>query len=104
MKEEPLFNAWHSNAMIIGTQGNPGFAISMQEKRYFTRPLTHQPACAASPGAARRRAGTPGLRGAGDNRAAPIRDDANRCPGPAAIRTAAVRLGPGAGALKRGRR
>jgi hypothetical protein len=35
MKEEASFNAWHSNAMIIGTQGNPDFAISVQEIAIF---------------------------------------------------------------------
>ena len=37
MKEEALFNAWHSNVLIIGTQGNPDFAISVQEIAIFPR-------------------------------------------------------------------
>jgi len=35
MKEEALFNAWHSNVLIIGIQGNPDFAISVQEITIF---------------------------------------------------------------------
>src|SRR5215467_13509124 len=35
MKEEALFNAWHSNVMIIGTQRNRDFAISVQEIAIF---------------------------------------------------------------------
>jgi hypothetical protein len=37
MKEEALFNAWHSNVMIIGALGNPDFAISMQGIAKFPR-------------------------------------------------------------------
>ena len=48
MKEEALFNAWHSNVLIIGTQGNPDFAISVQEIAIFHVAIDQQAGCATA--------------------------------------------------------
>src|SRR5215472_2345731 len=69
MKEEALFNAWHSNVLIIGTQGNPDFAIPVQEIAIFHAAIDQQAGCATAEPPPTRYGSRPGPRAGDDSTA-----------------------------------